>query len=289
MERLQRVNSNFDLEYDYYRKNLPAIDDSEDTDESLDLYEKIFDSRKTFTILGLDSYIILSKKSLNRIAKMIDKFPQEYVLFTEHQVVDEDKFDKLVEKEKDNMNPIFVPEPEPEPEDDDNDNDVDDDGFRKVENTDKIINNQLFSICLWLYLSLVLCSQCNCAIFIYSLIKKNYGFNLFTIYTLILSVFLSFTGIFGFLKCRWKDFSGYILKGVTFFVPCFGAGGIIIFFVNSIEINSFWIKICVDAITIILGIILILYLTGLINAEKINYDNDEDIKHGLINDENEEQ
>jgi len=289
MERLQRVNSNFDLEYDYYRKNLPAIDDSEDTDESLDLYEKIFDSRKTFTILGLDSYIILSKKSLNRIAKMIDKFPQEYVLFTEHQVVDEDKFDKLVEKEKDNMDPIFVPEPEPEPEDDDNDNDVDDDGFRKAENTDKIINNQLFSICLWLYLSLVLCSQCNCAIFIYSLIKTNYGFNLFTIYTLILSVFLSFTGIFGFLKCRWKDFSGYILKGVTFLVPCFGAGGIIIFFVNSIEINSFWIKICVDAITIILGTILILYLTGLINAEKINYDNDEDIKHGLINDENEEQ
>lgn len=289
MERLQRVNSNFDLEYDYYRKNLPAIDDSEDTDESLDLYEKIFDSRKTFTILGLDSYIILSKKSLNRIAKMIDKFPQEYVLFTEHQVVDEDKFDKLVEKEKDNMDPIFVPEPEPEPEDDDNDNDVDDDGFRKAENTDKIINNQLFSICLWLYLSLVLCSICNCAIFIYSLIKTNCGFNLFTIYTLILSVFLLFTGIFGFLKCRWKDFSGYILKGVTFFVPCFGAGGIIIFFVNSIEINSFWIKICVDAITIILGIILILYLTGLINAEKINYDNDEDIKHGLINDENEEQ
>ena len=288
MERLQRVNSNFDLEYDYYRKNLPAIDDSEDTDESLDLYEKIFDSRKTFTILGLDSYIILSKKSLNRIAKMIDKFPQEYVLFTEHQVVDEDKFDKLVEKEKDNMDPIFVPEPEPEPEDDDNDNDVDDDGFRKAENTDKIINNQLFSICLWLYLSLVLCSICNCAIFIYSLIKTNYGFNLFTIYTLILSVFLSFTGIFGFLKCRWKDFSGYILKGVTFFVPCFGAGAIIIFFVNSIEINSFWIKICVDAITIILGIILILYLTGLINAEKINYDNDEDIKDDLINDENEE-
>ena len=80
MERLERVNSAYDLEYDYYRKNLPAIDDSEDTEESMDLYEKIFDSRESFTILGLDSYIILSKKSLEKIAKMIKKYPQEYVL-----------------------------------------------------------------------------------------------------------------------------------------------------------------------------------------------------------------
>jgi len=281
MERLQRINSSFDLEYDYYRKNLPAIEDSEDTEESIDLYEKIFESRKTFTVLGLDSYIILNKKSLNKIASMIKAFPQEYVLFTNHQVIEEDKFDKLLEKESDQLNPIFIAEPE-------NENDkIEDDKLKKDKNLeDDLINNETFKLCLWLYLSLVLCSICNCAIFIYSLIKTNYGFNLFTIYTLILSVFLSFTGIFGFLKCRWKDFSGYILKGVTFLVPCFGAGGIIIFFVNSIEINSFWIKICVDAITIILGTILILYLTGLINAEKINYDNDEDIKHGLINDEN---
>lgn len=100
MERLERVNSAYDLEYDYYRKNLPAIDDSEDTEESMDLYEKIFDSRDSFTILGLDSYIILSKKSLEKIAKMIKKYPQEYVLFTQHQVVDEDKFDKMLEKKR---------------------------------------------------------------------------------------------------------------------------------------------------------------------------------------------
>ena len=109
MERLERVNSAYDLEYDYYRKNLPAIDDSEDTEESMDLYEKIFDSRDSFTILGLDSYIILSKKSLEKIAKMIKKYPQEYVLFTQHQVVDEDKFDKMLEKEKDNVEPVIVP------------------------------------------------------------------------------------------------------------------------------------------------------------------------------------
>ena len=62
MERMERVNSAFDLDYDYYRKNLPAIDDSEERDESTQLYEEIFESRKTFTILGLDSYITISKK-----------------------------------------------------------------------------------------------------------------------------------------------------------------------------------------------------------------------------------
>jgi hypothetical protein len=124
MERMERVNSAFDLEYDYYRKNLPAIDDSEETEESMDLYERIFDSRDNFTILGLDSYIKLSKKSLNRIAKMIKKYPQEYVLFTQHQVVDEDKFDKLFEKEGDKFNPIFIPEAE--------NNLIDDDDFKKV-------------------------------------------------------------------------------------------------------------------------------------------------------------
>ena len=86
MERMERVNSNFDLEYDYYRKNLPIIDDSEDNGKTMKLYEQIFEYRKTFTVLGLDSYIILQKTSLNKIANMIDCLPQEYVLFTNHEM-----------------------------------------------------------------------------------------------------------------------------------------------------------------------------------------------------------
>jgi hypothetical protein len=64
------------LEYDYYKKNIPAIERSEDNEQSIDLYEKIFAERKQFTVLGLDSYIILSKKSLNKIANMIEAAPQ---------------------------------------------------------------------------------------------------------------------------------------------------------------------------------------------------------------------
>lgn len=280
---MERVNSAYDLEYDYYRKNLPAIDDSEDTEESIDLYEKIFDSREFFTILGLDSYIILSRKSLDKIAKMIKKYPQEYVLFTQHQVVDEDKFDKLLEKEKDNVEPVIVPEPENE-----NENDVDEDGFKKVENFEKKINTDVFSICLWLYLLLVLCSISNFLFFIYIITRTDYGFIFYTIYTLILFVFLMFTGIYGFLKCRWKDFSGYLLKISTYLVPCFGLSGLIIYFSSSIRLGFFWIKILIDIITIIIGIFLVLYLTGLIKGKKIVSDNDEDIRHGLLNDDEEE-
>ena len=276
MERMERVNSAFDLEYDYYRKNLPAIDDSEETVESMELYEKIFDSRDTFTILGLDSYIKLSKKSLNRIAKMIKKYPQEYVLFTQHQVVDEDKFDKLLEKDGDKFNPIFIPESE------NNNPLIDDDDFKKVEYFYKKIDTKIFSICLWLYLSLLLFSLVNLSVFIISINK--YGFIFYSIYSLILFICLLFTGIFGFLKCRWKDFSGYLLKITTYLVPCYGLGGVIIYVVKPIFIiKVFWIKIVLDIISSIIGVILILYLNGIIKPKK--YDNDEDIKHGLINDE----
>jgi hypothetical protein len=286
MERLERVNSAYDLEYDYYRKNLPAIDDSEDTEESKDLYEKIFDSRESFTILGLDSYIILSKKSLEKIAKMIKKYPQEYVLFTQHQVVDEDKLDKMLEKEKDKYEPVIVPEQENE-----NENDVDEDGFKKVENFDKKIKTDIFSVSLWLYLLIVLCSINNLLFFIYIITRTEYGFIFYTIYTLISFVCLMSTGIYGFLKCRWKDFSGYLLKISTSLVPCFGLGGIITYFVSSIKLDFFWIKISTDAVAIIIGIFLVMFLTGIIKGSKIITDADdnvEDIKHGLLNDDEEE-
>ena len=284
MERMERVNSNFDLEYDYYRKNLPAIDDSEDTEESKNLYEEIFESRKTFTILGLDSYIIIDKKSLNKIASMIDRLPQEYVLFTNHKIIDEDKFDKLLEEEKD-LKPIFIPEP-----DDENDNDVDEDGFKKAENVEvKIINTEMFTRCLWLYLALVVCSVWNFLFFLYILVKTDYGFVLFTIYTIILCGILLFTGIYGFLKCRWRDFSGYILKVFTLLVPFIALIGIIIYYVSPIYLKGFWIKFIIDIITIIIGIVLILYLYGLIKTGKIQYEEDTDIKEGLLNSEKKEE
>jgi len=127
MERMERINSSFDLEYDYYRKNMPVLE-SVDNEESVEIYEKIFASRKEFTVLGLDSYIKLSKKSLNKIADMINSYPQEYILFTEHQILDDEKFDKLLEKEGDKLNPIFIPEPENE----NNINDIND-GFKNAD------------------------------------------------------------------------------------------------------------------------------------------------------------
>ena len=200
MERIERVNSSYDLEYDYYRKNLPAIDDSEDTEESMIQYEKIFESRKIFTVLGLESYIILSKKSLNKISKMINCHPQEYVLFTNHQIIDEDKFDKLLEKESVQLNPILIPEPENII--DNNDNDIDE-GFKKAENLDyKVINIEIFTTCLWLYLALLVISFWDFLFEIYVITKTEYGLKLFSIYNIFLFCFLLFTGIYGFLKCQ---------------------------------------------------------------------------------------
>lgn len=286
MERMERVNSAYDLEYDYYRKNLPAIDDSEETEESMQLYEQIFESRKTFTVLGLDSYITLQKKSLNRIASMIKCHPQEMVLFTNHQIIDEDKFDKLLEKENGQLNPIFIPEHDDENE---NLNDIDDDGFKKAENLDvKIANIEVFTRCLWLYLVLVICSVWNLLFIIYIFVKTNYGPSFFNIYLFLLFGFLLFTGLFGFFKCRWRDFSGYILKGFTLGVPISPLIDIIIYLASHIHLKGFWIKLIVDIITIIVGIALILFLFGLIKTGKKDFENENDVKEGLINSEKEE-
>ncbi len=285
MERIERVNSSYDLEYDYYRKNLPAIDDSEDTEESMIQYEKIFESRKIFTVLGLESYIILSKKSLNKISKMINCHPQEYVLFTNHQIIDEDKFDKLLEKESVQLNPILIPEPENII--DNNDNDIDE-GFKKAENLDyKVINIEIFTTCLWLYLALLVISFWDFLFEIYVITKTEYGLKLFSIYNIFLFCFLLFTGIYGFLKCRWRDFSGILLKIVSNAVPFCVLIELIIYYSSSIHLKGFWIKLIIDIINIFIGIVLILYLYGLINAKKSDYMNEIDSKEGLLSSDKE--
>ena len=200
MERIERVNSSYDLEFDYYRKNLPALGELDDTEESYDLYEKIFESRKTFTILGLDSYIILNKKSLNKIAKMIKAHPQEYVLFTQHQIIDEEKFDELLEKEKDQLNPILVPEAEQESKNDLKEN------YKNEEDLDEKVSEETFKICLWLYLFLILCSICNFIFLIYIAASKKIGFEFFTCYTFFYLDFFYLLEFMDFLNVKCMIF-----------------------------------------------------------------------------------
>ena len=204
---------------------------------------------------------------------MINSHPQEYVLFTNHQVIDEEKFEKLLDKEKDQLNPIFIPEPE-------NDNDIKN-GFKNVENMDDLIGEDTFKISLWLYLFLILCSICNFLFLIYISVKTKIGFIFFTFFISYLFGLLLFTGIYGFFKCRAHDFSGCLLKIVTFSVPISGLISIIVFFASPVGFTVFWMKIVVDIITIIIGVILILYLSGLIKRKKV-FDAK---KEGLLNSE----
>ena len=129
-----------------------------------------------------------------------------------------------------------------------------------------------------------------------------YKKHIFTIFTLILTLFLLFTGIFGIIKSKIKDFSGYILKICTILIPIFIVIGIIIYLSCDIELNLYWVKIIIDVLTIVISIILIAFITGLIKSEIIvfsdkdndntnnaNYSNDnnnEQINQNLINDNN---
>ena len=255
LERVERVNSAYDLEYDYYKKDLPDIEESEESRESFDSYQHVFDSRKEFTILGLNSYMKISKNSLNKIASMIDSLPQEYILFTNHKIVKED----ILESEANDSSPIFVSDNENKNKDDE----------QKEDNNDKNISyNEIYEKCLWLYLSLVLCAIFNIVFFIYILVKTDYGFQPYTIYIIVLFCYLLFTGIFGYIKCRLKNFKGCTLKLVTFSIPLIILFGIILYIVNSFKLKGFVIKVIVDVITIIIGIILIYYLYTLIKSQQ---------------------
>ena len=205
---------------------------------------------------------------------MIDAAPQEYVLFTEHQIVDEDKFDKLLEKEGDKLNPIFIPEPEKE----DDKNQI----IKNTDNLEDLINDNNYKICGYLYLFLILCSICNLLFMIYIMVKTGLGFIFFTFYTIFLFSFLLFTGIYGFTKCKQNDFTGCVLKCSTFLVSISGIIAIIIYFTSTtVPLRVFWMKLIVDIITVIIGVILILYLTGLIKTKE-KYDNKKEV---LLNNE----
>jgi hypothetical protein len=116
------------------------------------------------------------------------------------------------------------------------------------------------------------------------MVKTDIGLIFFTYYTIFL-FFLLFTGIYGFIKCKQNDFTGCVLKCSTFLVSISGIIAIIIYFASTtVPLRVFWMKLIVDIITVIIGVILILYLTGLIKTKK-KYDiktevllNNEDVK-----------
>ena len=105
------------------------------------------------------------------------------------------------------------------------------------------------------------------------MVKTGMGLIFFTFYTMFLFAFLLFTGVYGFIKCKQNDFTGCVLRCSTFLVPISGIFAIIIYFTSiTVPLSVIWMKLIVDIITVIIGVILILYLTGLIKTKK-KYDN----------------
>ena len=84
---------------------------------------------------------------------------------------------------------------------------------------------------------------------------------------MLLSLLSEFTGLYGLLKCKQKDFSGYILKTTTILVPILVLIGILIYLASDVKFNLYWVKIIIDVLTIAISIILIAFVTGLIKAE----------------------
>ena len=268
-----------DSPFNYYQNNLPPKDYSNKKNNAL-TYSEIFNSRNYFSILGLSpNNIIISKRSLIKIASMIEVFPEDYITFSNNN---ENKITSLYLFQKHYNNIIVDDNVENINSEDNNDTD---DGFKKVENLeDSLFDPEIYKRCFWFYLFLLFCAIWDFLFYIYIITFTIYKTHFFTIYTLILSLLSEFTGLFGLQKCKQKDFSGYILKTCTILVPILVLISIVIYFASDVKFNLYWVKIIIDVLTIAISIILIAFVTGLIKAEIniFNNENNYQIDQNLI-------
>ena len=270
------AEESLDSPFNFYPNNKPSNEYFNEENKKYK-YSEIFHTKNYF-IISLPSTknnnIIVSKQSLNKITSMINIIPEEYISFKNYK--EKTKFNiNLFEKEK---NEIFTEEKEKLSKEyiinNEEDNDIEA-GFKKVDNLeDNLFDKEIYKKVFWFYLFLLSCSIWNFLFYLYIIINTIYKSHFFTIYTLILSLLILFSGIYGLLKCKSNDFSGYILKISTILVPIFVIIGIIIYLATDVTFKLYWIKIIIDIITMILSFIIILFITGIIKAEIIKLNND---------------
>ena len=281
-----------DNEINFYQNNIPK-DYNNNNHNNIFTYSDIFNSRDNFCIsfnVKEDNKINLVRKSLYKISTLIDINPEDYISFINYQ--EENKFDNLnLFQNKDNFlksnnynndnnieeNKNFEDDEKNKNENnndnDDNDTDIDE-GFKRVDNLeDNLFDYQIYKQGFCFYLFLSFCAFWDFLFYFYIVAVTVHKSHFYTIYTLILSSITLFTGIFGAIKCKNRNFSGYPLKICTFLVPIFVIIGIIIYLSCGIKFKLFWVKVIIDIITLVISIILILYITGIIKAKLIQYRN----------------
>lgn len=287
MENEEKLDSSFN---DYENNQSPIY--SNDINNIIN-YSSIYNSRDYFSILGLSyNKILIAKESLDKIFSMIDIIPEEYISFRTYEENEKITSLYLFQKENNNLldekeNNEYIATTNYE---DNKNNDIDD-GFKKVENLeDSLFNPEIYKRCFCFYLFLIFCSIWDFIFYIYIVVVTEYKSHFYTIYTLILTLLFLFTGIFGLLKCKNKDFSGHILKIGTFLVPILIIIGIIIYSASDIDLSLYWVKIIIDIVTMVVSVILIAFITGLIKAEIIQFNNNSNnknqINQNLINETN---
>ena len=266
-------------------------------------YSDIYDSRDYFHVsINNQNYekIIITRQSLYKISTMININPEEYISFLNYQEENNLFNRNLYQNEnnnyKSNYNNNFNIEEKTDNTDniineDENilDNDTDE-GFKKVDTLeDNLFDYQIYKQCFCFYLFLVFCAFWDFLFFLYIVIATVYKSHFYTIFTIILSLLTLFSGIFGAVKCKNRNFSGYILKICAYLVPILVVIGIIVYISCGIRLNLFWIKVIIDILTLSISIILILFIQGIIKARIIpfnNQNNNNEINQNLINNSN---
>ena len=266
-------------------------------------YSDIYDSRDYFHVsINNQNYekIIITRQSLYKISTMININPEEYISFLNYQEENNLFNRNLYQNENNNYKSNYNNNVNVEENNDNTDNVINEDenildndsdeGFKKVETLeDNLFDYQIYKQCFCFYLFLVFCAFWDFLFFLYIVIATVYKSHFYTIFTIILSLLALFSGIFGAVKCKNRNFSGYILKIFAYLVPILVVIGIIVYISCSIRLNLFWIKVIIDILTLAISIILILFIQGIIKARIIpfnNQNNNNEINQNLINNSN---
>ena len=266
-------------------------------------YSDIYDSRDYFHVsINNQNYekIIITRQSLYKISTMIDINPEEYISFLNYQEENNLFNRNLYQNENNNYRSNYNNNFNIEENNDNTDNIINEDenildndtdeGFKKVDTLeDNLFDYQIYKQCFCFYLFLVFCAFWDFLFFLYIVIATTYKSHFYTIFTIILSLLTLFSGIFGAVKCKNRNFSGYILKIFAYLVPILVVIGIIVYISCGIRLNLFWIKVIIDILTLSISIILILFIQGIIKARIIpfnNQNNNNEINQNLINNSN---
>ena len=298
------VKTGEDKQYEYYRNDSEVLS-GDGTEEA---YEEILNNKEEFIVKINNKQLTIKKRTLNKIMILSDSQPEEQLLFSHYKTVENRNSvenlkkgllsnDDITSQKQNNAENVRQPNPDPlisyknidEPlsninnnvavnintptintTNNNNANDNDDIMFKKVENSNNIlqIGLPLEAVKIkWFYLLLVLCGSVDIVYFFYCLFAFSFFFTTFLI--MIFGLIIIFTGLLGFNKINKKIYNDKLLNLLTVLCLILPIVNFILILIDSTTRAHFVFGLIINILTIIFSVLCILFTSKLKKDEEL--------------------